>query len=122
MKIFPVVQQPQAAHRRNPAKQQNPPHHENPRDGLRVWGAHATRVLANASSHSRTLPVSFLQVSGDCRELLKRSFRILHDLKLVRCPRSLAPTLVTCLLCRSSHSLDSAAMMSGSDTLEITTK
>jgi len=40
-------------------------------------------VLANASTHSRTLPVSFLQVSGDCRELLKRSFRILHDLKPV---------------------------------------
>ena len=27
----------------------------------RVWGAHATRVLANASSRSRTLPLSFLQ-------------------------------------------------------------
>ena len=30
-KIFPVVQQPQAAHRRNPAKPQNPPHHQNRR-------------------------------------------------------------------------------------------
>ena len=29
MKIFPVVQQPQAAHRRNPAKPQNPPRHQN---------------------------------------------------------------------------------------------
>ena len=29
MKIFPVVQHPQAAHRRNPAKPQNPLRHQN---------------------------------------------------------------------------------------------
>ena len=66
MKIFPVVQHPRVAHRRNPAKPQNPPHHQNPSGGLRVWGAHslparvrATRVLAKASSRSRTLSVAF---------------------------------------------------------------
>ena len=37
-------------------------------------------VLANASSRSRTLPVSFLQVVCDCRELLKLSFQNFYNI------------------------------------------
>src|SRR5580765_756921 len=58
-KIFPVVQQPQAAHRRNPAKPQNPPHQQNRRV------AHASRVVVSASRRNNLLyrailPPSFL--------------------------------------------------------------
>jgi len=53
-------------------------------------------VLATAA-RGRELYVSryFLQISRNCGELLKSSFQIFYDLKLVRCPRSLDPTLVT---------------------------
>jgi len=39
----------------------------------------ATRVLAKASSRSRTLPVSSLQVVSDGSELLKRTLQVLYD-------------------------------------------
>jgi len=48
------------------------------------------RVLATAARRSRTLCLTLLlQISRNCGELLKRSFQIFYDLKLVRCPRSL---------------------------------
>ena len=52
------------------------------RYGCEFWGAHATRVLANASSHSRTLPPSFLQVSRNFGELGERGLEVFDDVQL----------------------------------------
>jgi hypothetical protein len=58
MKIFRVAQQPQAVHHQNPAKQQNPPRHQNRRAGVRVWRA-GEGVLAFAN-----FPVAFGSTKG----------------------------------------------------------
>jgi hypothetical protein len=51
MKIFPVVQQLPAAHRRNPAKPQNPPHHQSPKASAR-W-CREDLLLIEVSSEQR---------------------------------------------------------------------